>query len=91
MQMDKAARKSSLIVGPTKVITKNQVEMATSRSATQTRIEMEKIEVALEEAKKVAILDEIVAWATTAVMASLTIGGNSMGEAVAITTMMSVK
>ena len=65
--------------------------MATSRSATQTRIEKEKIEVALEVAKKVAVTDEIVVWATTAVMVSLTIGGNSMGGVAALTTMTSVK
>ena len=76
----------------TKVITKSQavVKVATSKSEMQTRSAMETTEVALEVAKKVAVMDEIVAWATTAATVSLRIeGGNTLAEAaVAVLTTM---
>ena len=75
----------------TQVITKSRpaVRAATSRSVMQTRSAMERIEAALEVAKKVAVMDEIVAWATTAAMVSSRIGGNTLVEVAALTTMTS--
>lgn len=93
--MDKVAEKDFSTTDQTRAITKSQpavVKVVASKSAMQTRIAMEKIEVALEVVKKVAVMDEIVAGATTVARVSLTIGGNPLAEVAAtITTMTSVR
>ena len=89
--MDKVEAKGFSTMDQIKVITKSRaaVRAATSRSVMQTRSAMERIEAALEVAKKEAVMDEIVAWATTAATVSMTIGGNTLAEVVALTTMTS--
>ena len=95
MQTDKAEEKGPFsTLDQTKVITKSQaavVRVVTTKSEMQTRIAMEKIEVALEVVKKVGVMDEIVAWATIVAMVSLTKGGNTLVEAAAIIAMTSVR
>ena len=92
--MDRVPVKSFSTTDQTIAITKSQVavvRVVTTKSAMQTRIAMEKIEVALEVVKKVEVTDEIVAWATTVAMVSLMIGGKTLIEAAAIIAMTSVR